>query len=303
MTMLSQGMVKIDVEHISTMPEQSFEEERLQALSDERTLEVLCDLHTTLDLKTIIQSFAFYLQQDLDVSVHYESHLANTVIQVGMHHPHRIHYQLANQESDCGAITFSRKTPLTDNEIQTLENYLCLVITPLKNAIDHMKALQLAMHDPLTGMENRTALSSSIKHHIQMAKRHGLPFSLLAIDIDHFKSINDTHGHLAGDELLKHITSLLKDELRGVDSAYRTGGEEFIILLSNTDSLCAIPVADRLRKKAAQSICLFENHSLKATISIGLVSYIPGDTDMSLLERVDSALYRAKQQGRNCVCC
>ncbi len=156
----------------------------------------------------------------------------------------------------------------------------------------------LAMVDRLTKVLNRYAIDKEIDYYIAVAQRHDMPFSLLMLDIDYFKKINDTYGHYIGDVVLKSTSKLLSKNIRKIDKLGRWGGEEFIIILHATSQKRAAKKAQELRK-------LIENNLIdkkyKITASIGVTSYRQDDTKSSLFARVDDALYRAKEEGRNCV--
>jgi diguanylate cyclase (GGDEF)-like protein len=159
--------------------------------------------------------------------------------------------------------------------------------------------LHLAMTDSLTGIPNRRALMDQALH--VMAQRGGRPMSLLMIDVDHFKRINDTLGHPAGDEVLRRVTQLLAERLRGGDVIGRYGGEEFCVIAPNTDIRGALTLAESLREIVAATPIPTEAGEISITISIG-ISCCPSDTVRELkdlLADADTALYAAKDAGRN----
>lgn len=163
-------------------------------------------------------------------------------------------------------------------------------------AIDHarlyMETRELSLHDPLTRLANRRLMEIMLETNITMAKRFKKPLSVIMLDIDHFKKYNDTFGHTAGDKLLVEIASILLKETRGIDLTVRYGGEEFFILLPETDLTGACEVAERIRNavKTATGV----------TISLGAASYHKGiKKNEELIKNADNALYRAKQKGRN----
>lgn len=163
------------------------------------------------------------------------------------------------------------------------------------------KLEELASIDDLTGVWNRRYFFEIGKNEFLRSKRYKAYFTIMMIDIDHFKKINDTYGHAAGDEVLKKITSVLKRNLRDVDILARLGGEEFAVLLPNTETQGALIVAERLRKAVESSSVMFENRELRATISIGTADEKSAASLDELLKNADSALYTAKNQGRNTI--
>ena len=156
--------------------------------------------------------------------------------------------------------------------------------------------------DFLTDIPNRRSFDEQLAGAVQLAKRHGGPFTLLVIDIDHFKAINDKFGHAAGDRVLKAVAMLLNDARRASDFLARYGGEEFVMILPQTSGVQAFAVADRLREKVAGTRLRLEDVELNVTVSMGAGEVFPeSDTKETLFTRVDAALYRAKHEGRNCV--
>lgn len=163
-------------------------------------------------------------------------------------------------------------------------------------------SLELAVIDPLTGLHNRRYLSSHLDNLIKKSAENNHPVSLLILDIDFFKSVNDTYGHDAGDEVLKDFGRRLANNVRGMDLACRIGGEEFVIVMPETDISYAYTVAERIREEVAS--VPFElsagRGSITVTISIGVTTAEdPTESSSSLLSRADQALYRAKDEGRN----
>ena len=162
----------------------------------------------------------------------------------------------------------------------------------------------LAMTDPLTRTLNRRAFLEQADKHIAAAVRHRLPLSLLMIDIDHFKRINDGFGHPAGDRVLVEVTQLLTSLLRKEDTLARYGGEEFCVLLPNTDEAGALALAEKLRRAVENMGVALDGEALPITISVGLtycdINNSGGHKDFaSMLQDADRALYLAKQKGRN----
>jgi len=155
--------------------------------------------------------------------------------------------------------------------------------------------------DPLTGCYNRGAFEAQLKGHAASADRHRKPLSVFMFDLDHFKSVNDTYGHLGGDEVLKEVSRLVRRNIRTEDIFARYGGEEFIAILPETDQAHAIELADRLRQKICALRIPFNNSTIRVTGSFG-VAQLGADADIvKLVENADSMLYKAKFNGRNAV--
>ncbi len=159
--------------------------------------------------------------------------------------------------------------------------------------------------DELTGISNRKAFDESLARQISLSRRRNRVFSLIMVDIDHFKKVNDTYGHLIGDEILRYVAQRIDARVRHEDVAARFGGEEFIVLLPETIGDAAYQVAEGIRA-AFECTCLNHESGDKmpgtVTVSAGVAEYRYGESAHDLVERVDSALYRAKNAGRNQVC-
>ncbi len=157
------------------------------------------------------------------------------------------------------------------------------------------------MTDVLTGLPNRRYLIDVLAAEFERSQRYGQPLAGLMMDLDHFKLINDTHGHLAGDKVLKTVAQIIKESMRRPDTVARFGGEEFVMLLPNTDHPGAAIVAERLRERIANMTLQSGSSAIKVTISIGVVCFpatpAPGIDDF--LRLADEALYEAKRGGRN----
>lgn len=160
---------------------------------------------------------------------------------------------------------------------------------------------QLASRDSLTQCWNRRMIDELMTSAIAESSRKGTPLTLMVIDIDHFKKVNDTYGHASGDIALKHTVELLNQNLREYDQVGRYGGEEFVVLLPSTDKDSAWGIAERIRSSIQFSPAVIsDSESIPLTVSIGIAETHHGDeTPLSLFERGDKALYTAKQSGRN----
>ncbi len=170
-----------------------------------------------------------------------------------------------------------------------------------------MKLAEGALQDPLTGLYNRRHFEERLSSELSAAERHGRSLSLLMCDVDHFKSINDEHGHLAGDETLKMVANVLRGAVRKEDVLARYGGEEFVVIARETQLDGAHTLAERIRQAVEESRCPWQGRdlgvtmSIGVTVSVGLSQFVPGRTDRELIEAADRALYLAKQAGRNTV--
>jgi diguanylate cyclase (GGDEF)-like protein len=159
----------------------------------------------------------------------------------------------------------------------------------------------LSETDTITVLANRRRLDEFMAGEWQRVQRHGSILSAIALDIDHFKRVNDVHGHGAGDEVLRHVARVLRERMRSTDVVARVGGEEFVVVLPHAGLEGALATAERLRTDVARLRPPPLPYDLSA--SFGVASYEAGDTPRSLLARADEALYAAKRAGRNRVEC
>jgi diguanylate cyclase len=160
----------------------------------------------------------------------------------------------------------------------------------------------LASRDDLTGAYNRRHFLAQAEREWARCRRYRMGAALLMIDVDHFKAVNDRHGHLAGDLMLRSIAQAARDTLRQADLFGRFGGEEFMVFLPHADTLGALDAAERIRDKVAQLALEWRGAAIRATVSVGVVSLDAGHESLGeLLADADSALYAAKDAGRNCV--
>lgn len=159
---------------------------------------------------------------------------------------------------------------------------------------------ELSITDSLTGLNNRKHLMEKLAGELIRSERYDRKFSVLMIDIDHFKRYNDTYGHLAGDEVLRRMAEVFRQSIRSSDYAARYGGEEFMLILPETGSGQGVQAAERIRRRVAEEKIGGEEHSEVVTVSVGVASFPEnGDDSNSIISQADVALYRAKQAGRN----
>lgn len=173
----------------------------------------------------------------------------------------------------------------------------------LKRARLYKEIQELSITDSLTGVYVRRYFLERFTEELSRAKQSGFALTFLILDVDNFKSINDTYGHLAGDAALLGIAGILQSSLRSIDMCARFGGEEFCLMLPETIKEQAFSAAQRLRLKVQEARLKAFNETLACTVSIGIASY-PDDADQvnALIDKADKALYKAKAQGRNRVC-
>lgn len=175
-------------------------------------------------------------------------------------------------------------------------NYCCTETIKRKKFVANRELLNLSAKDPLTNIYNRAKFDDEINRWISFSERYGNSFSLILIDIDDFKGINDNYGHLVGDNVIKKISEIINKSIRDTDIFVRWGGDEFVLLLPNTDILQAKEMAERIRKYICNNSYELD---IKITCSFGVVNYEKNDTKQSLLRKVDNLLLNAKAEGKN----
>jgi two-component system cell cycle response regulator len=182
---------------------------------------------------------------------------------------------------------------------------LKFVYTDELEARCQLKLAESALQDPLTGLSNRRHLEERLSAEMAAAHRHARPVSVLLVDVDHFKVVNDRHGHLAGDEALKMVALVLRGAVRKEDVLARYGGEEFVVVARETALAGARALGERIRRAVERSRCAWQGQDLAVTVSIGVAVTVgagplaPARSERELLEAADRALYLAKQGGRN----
>ncbi len=213
---------------------------------------------------------------------------------------------LTSHANRMGVIYFYRKDRdyFLPDEIEILSTFAHLAAGGIENARLHEHAQDLAVTDKLTGLRNRRLFDQRLTEEIAHATRNAKPLSLLMIDIDNFKRVNDTHGHVGGDRVLQTLGHVLSGQLWKVDLAARYGGEEFAVILPQTDFRAATNVAERIRRSIEETtIPMPDKHSIGVTVSVGVACFPRcGDNPESLIEHADQALYTAKKEGKNRVC-
>ena len=158
-----------------------------------------------------------------------------------------------------------------------------------------------ATHDTLTGLSNRGVIMETLRREQSRQRREGGSFGIILMDIDHFKNVNDTHGHLFGDTVLREVTRVMKAAVRPYDTVGRYGGEEFLVVIPQADALTTLSIAERLRKSVESQSIATRDGELRVTASFGVAASTDGKQldPQSLLNIADDALYRAKRNGRN----
>ncbi|HHU37494.1 MAG TPA: GGDEF domain-containing protein, partial [Treponema sp.] len=174
--------------------------------------------------------------------------------------------------------------------------FIVLVVTAFLLIKEREKLKFLSLTDMLTGLNNRNAILHIMEHELDRAKRYKRALSIMMIDIDNFKQVNDRYGHAEGDEVLRNLAKLMRSALRTSDYASRWGGEEFLVLLTDTSFEAATIASEKFCAEVSSS---YLSNFIPVTVSIGVSTYVDVDTIDSLVARADKALYDAKRQGKN----
>ena len=276
-----------------------------QETDRQRTLELVeirltQGLQRSLDIETLLGFFCREIARIVPCdSVGYQNNehrIAHAYGRVGIH---LCKYELSLEGKYLGDLICTRDKPFGDLDLLTIESLTGTLIYPLRNALMYEQAISMAMQDCLTGAGNRKALTRAINRESNISRRHDQAFSICMIDIDHFKSINDTYGHSAGDQALKHVTNIINAISRQTDELFRFGGEEFVLLLNKTDQNEAHEMAERIRAAIEQSPVCVKHHQFSLTVSVGIAEYDPITGSESIIDSADIALYKAKEYGRN----
>jgi len=264
------------------------------------TLHMANVLQSSLELPKLMEMFEREVKQVVPHDgMEYANAEERTQITFGHEARHSCSYDLVVMDKWLGQITFRREQRFSKNETDELEALICALVYPLRNALLYKRALETALKDPVTGINNRAALNATIDREVNLAHRHGNALSVIMLDIDHFKRINDSYGHLAGDVVLCALAKRVMERTRGSDMVFRYGGEEFTVVLSNTDVAGATLLANRIRKSVERLEIVHEDMEIQITVSLGVATLEHGDSATTLLNRADEALYEAKTTGRN----
>ncbi len=209
-----------------------------------------------------------------------------------------VYYEL-NEENCYSRLYMLPRKPLTPFHDEVVSLILQGCAAALSKQINMENLRDAAVVDSLTGCYNRREFENQIKRHIATATRHRSPLSLFIFDLDYFKKINDTHGHLGGDRVLREVALLVKDNMRTGDILARYGGEEFIAILPETGKAMAMELADRLRSKIAGMAIAHNQSFIRVTASFGVAEFLPNSDMNTIIQDADTMLYKAKTNGRN----
>jgi len=284
-------------------PSASVDDTVLRELTTQRAAEITRSLQTSLDPTHLIEVFSMEVGALIvHQGARYQNDDLELDIELGRQARHSCSYNLNIGDEPLGKLTFSRDRKFSAPEIESLEQLLCSLLYPLRNALLYQDALQLAQKDPLTGVCNRAALDENLQRELSHARRQNSSYALLMLDIDHFKAVNDKYGHIIGDCALKAVANMIGSCKRDGDRLFRYGGEEFVVLMRDTNLEGAHLLAERIRASIETTPCTCSGADLEIRVSIGVSVLQADDSPVSLFARADQALYSAKRNGRNQVC-
>lgn len=207
--------------------------------------------------------------------------------------------ELSTTNTVYGFAGLFRSTPFQAQEEATFSKFCSHISVTLEKIRLFQEIKTLSIHDGLTGIYNHTYIINKLNEEIERAKRYHSDLSVMLFDLDNFKDVNDTYGHLAGDFVLQRVAELFTKRLRTIDIVGRYGGEEFLVILPETDLERAYVVGERLRAGVEQEPFIYEDHPIKLTVSGGIGLYQQGHIANDLIKIADNNLYKAKREGKN----
>lgn len=261
---------------------------------------LLNHLQSTLELDNMLETFYSHVSEVLSCDgMVYINKIKAIELEFGKTGKHSATYTVRSEKENLGELKFMRARPFVEAELAFVEALVGIIFYPLRNALKYKEALAQSYVDPLTGLLNRLSLDTIAPRELKLSQRHNKALSLLVIDLDHFKSVNDKYGHLAGDSALRMVAEIVKNSVRETDQVFRFGGEEFVVLLNESDASCAQITAERIRSNIEQTRIEHEKSTFNITASLGISAITKSDSFTSLFQRADDAVYQAKQEGRN----
>ncbi len=259
----------------------------------------LFELQSTLELEELLAIFFRHLQAGIPCDgMAYRHEALELEILLGENGRHGARYRLTVANEDLGVVRFTRRRPFTGPELAHLEDLLSALMLPVRNALHYRRALQAAYRDPLTGLPNRRAYADNLEREISRARREGQTLGLMVLDVDHFKAINDRHGHLTGDQVLSRVAALLRDNVRKSDLVFRYAGDEFVLLLPNVRPEGLRVLRERIRNALAEMDFNHDGQPVQVSVSMG-AALLEDDMDgKELFAAADEAMYEEKARRR-----
>ena len=259
-----------------------------------QVLALMTKLQTTLDIDELINIFSVEATRYIDFSgLYFKSQKLNIVLRGSRKAKKERRFELKIADDFIGTLSYGINSPISLTNFKVLEQLHQCLLHPLKNAIAYHDAIELAMQDALTGLGNRRYFDKQLKRAMHNANRHHSVVGLVLADLDKFKIINDTHGHLTGDLVLQEFANVLRLCIRDSDGLFRFGGDEFAIIVENANDTALIIIENRINL-ALKSNVLLNKYQLGC--SIGSTFMNRADNEISFFERADETLYHSKMQ-------
>ena len=269
-------------------------------IDDTKLLQLATALQTSLDIDALIGVFSQQLATMVGhQGVQFLNQTLGIDVTIGESGGHRTTYALDVAEASLGELGVFSTEALPASQEKIVQAFVEGLRYPLRNALVYREAVSASARDPLTGVNNRSSFRNVLDREVELSHRHGVPLSLIMLDVDRFKSINDKHGHMVGDRALQAIAECMLSCIRDSDILFRYGGEEFCIALSNTNLAGARKLAERVRRALEILVVRATGVRLHITASFGVAALEEHDDAEQLVEKADHSLYRAKALGRN----
>jgi diguanylate cyclase (GGDEF)-like protein len=263
-------------------------------------------LQTSLDLNMLLKLFLEKVSTVVRLDgIHYSNEDLGIEASIAKQATHSCGYRLITSEDKLGEVIFKRGKKFTEKELSILETLLSTLIYPLRNALRFSMAVRSAFMDPLTGAGNSRFLPQTLDREIDLAKRHNQPLSVLMVEVDGFRKLLDQHGLGNAERVLRELAANLSQWSRTTDAVFRNNGDQFMLILSNTDKVGANVIARRIQEGAAAMCSVAADNSTGVTESLslsqGLAVMTGTDSSTSLLERAAKALASARKRGGNLI--
>ncbi|ATG77011.1 GGDEF domain-containing protein [Pseudoalteromonas fuliginea] len=262
------------------------------------THELVTELQTSLVIEDVLAMYAKFAKQLLNFSgIQFQSTLGTAQTSDSDTNNTPYIFDLTIAAEHLGQLIYFSKYPLSAVIEKKLRVLHTALIYPLRNAMMYSRVLKLATKDTLTGLNNRSQFNDILSQKLENCRRYQRPFSLMLLDLDNFKQVNDNFGHKVGDDTLKEFAKVLCSSIRGTDSVFRFGGDEFSILIEDPEFTTNKVVAERIMRLVRESSLMSQ---YGVTTSIGFTLASSQDCDNEIFARADKGLYKAKASGRNC---
>jgi diguanylate cyclase (GGDEF)-like protein len=262
------------------------------------THELVAELQTSLVIEDVLAIYAKFTKKLLNFTgLQFQSTLGTAQTSESDTNSTPYIFDLTIGREHLGQLIYFSKYPLGKAIESKLRSLHSALVYPLRNAMMYSRVLKLATKDSLTGLNNRSQFNDILSQKLENCRRYQRPFSLMLLDLDNFKQVNDKFGHKIGDDTLKEFATVLNSSIRATDTVFRFGGDEFAILIEDPEFKTNQVVSERIMQFVKQS-SLMSKHEV--TVSIGYTLAMSNDCDIEIFSRADKGLYKAKASGRNC---